>query len=53
MDLLLLQRMLICIEIVEVGDIMKEIPYKIVKAILYIYYFIFYRVTYIGKVYGC
>ncbi len=28
---------------------MKEIPYKIVKAILYIYYFIFYRVTYIGK----
>lgn len=28
---------------------MREIPYKIVKAILYIYYFIFYRVTYIGK----
>lgn len=28
---------------------MKEIPYKIVKAILYIYYFIFYRVTYIGR----
>lgn len=28
---------------------MREIPYKIVKAILYIYYFIFYRVTYIGR----
>ncbi len=28
---------------------MREIPYKIVKAILYIYYFIFYRVTYVGK----
>lgn len=28
---------------------MKEIPYRIVKAILYIYYFLFYRVTYIGR----
>ncbi len=28
---------------------MREIPYKIVKVILYIYYFIFYRVTYVGK----
>lgn len=28
---------------------MKEIPYRIVRAILYIYYVIFYRVTYIGR----
>ena len=28
---------------------MKEIPYKIVKFILYIYYFIFYRPVYIGR----